>query len=162
MNEASKPGNDMETIATVYAVVWRWLLMSVSRYGSLPSGELLIVVTLIVMDRAGYHPTVTELSDITGMPKSSISRYVSDQMSDGFLEEYIDAKDRRRRRLRPTEAARQEMRDIWFAEIPDAFDPALRDGVNPMLSPDASVDEVMEYLKASSAKSLPRVNKKPG
>ncbi len=147
-----------KAVAISYAIVWRWLLLSVQRYGSLPTGELLAVLTIVVLDRAGYHPTVTDLADITGMPKSSISRYVSDQMSQGFVEEYIDAEDRRRRRLRPTKAAREEGRGSWNAGIEAAYEQAVSSAVNPTLRPDAPIEEVIDYLKLSMQSGLPRVN----
>jgi hypothetical protein len=78
-----------------YAVVWRWLNLSVHRYGSTPTGQTLAVLTIVLLSDLGYHPTVTELAEITGLPKSTISRYVSFEMSAGFLEEYIDPADRR-------------------------------------------------------------------
>lgn len=91
-----------------YALVWRWLNLSVHRYGSTPTGQVLTVLTIVLLADLGYHPTVTELAEITGLPKSTVSRYVSFEMSAGFLEEYIDPNDRRRRMLRPTTKATDE------------------------------------------------------
>lgn len=105
--------SDLE-ISDVYTMFWRLVQMSVHRYGSHPTGELLIVLTIMLLDQVGYNPTVTELADITNLPKSSVSRYVSTEMSTGFLEEIIDARDRRRRLLRPTEKAREEQK--WHRE----------------------------------------------
>jgi len=101
--------SDLE-ISDIYTMFWRLVQMSVHRYGSHPTGELLIVLTIMLLDQVGYNPTVTELADITNLPKSSVSRYVSTEMSTGFLEEIIDARDRRRRLLRPTEKAREEQK----------------------------------------------------
>jgi DNA-binding MarR family transcriptional regulator len=98
----------------VYVMFWRLVQLAVHRYGSHPTGELLIVLTIVLLDQAGYHPTVTELAEITRLPKSSVSRYVSTEMSTGFLEEAIDPRDRRRRLLRPTDKARAEL--IWHRE----------------------------------------------
>lgn len=111
MNNLSTP--ELE-LSDVYAMFWRLVQLSVHRYGSHPTGELLIVLTIMLLDQAGYNPTVTELADITNLPKSSVSRYVSTEMSTGFLEEVIDARDRRRRLLRPTEKARAEQK--WHRE----------------------------------------------
>jgi len=97
-----------DQISGMYVMFWRLLEIMVSRYGSFPSGHLLTIVTIILLDRAGYHPTVGELADITRLPKSTVSRYIAGDMSSGYLEEVIDPKDRRRRRLHPTEKSREE------------------------------------------------------
>jgi hypothetical protein len=92
-------------------------------------------------------------------PKSSISRYVSDQMAKGFLEEYIDPQDRRRRRLRPTKAARRELREHWHAEIEATYKQAVSDQDNPTIRADAEVDEIIAYLKGGLAATLPPARK---
>ncbi len=97
----------------LYALVWRYLHLTVHRYGSMPTGQMLVVMTIITLSDLGYCPTVTELAEITGIPKSSISRYISAEMAAGLLEEIIDPGDRRRRRLRPTAAAEEER--AWHA-----------------------------------------------
>jgi DNA-binding MarR family transcriptional regulator len=101
-------------LTDVYMMFWRLVQLAVHRYGSHPTGELLIVLTIVLLDRVGYHPTVTELAEIANLPKSSVSRYVSTEMHNGFLEEVIDPRDRRRRLLRPTEKAREEQK--WHRE----------------------------------------------
>jgi len=101
-------------IVYLYATFWRMLSLAVHRYGSSPSGQLLVVISMIILDRYEYQPTVTELADITQLPKSSISRYVAAEMNAGMLEEFIDPHDRRRRRLRPTPRAKEEQ--AWFAQ----------------------------------------------
>lgn len=109
------PAADHEPdIVYLYATFWRMVSLAVHRYGSSPSGQLLIVLSLIILDRFGYQPTVTELADITQLPKSSVSRYVAAEMNAGMLEEFIDPHDRRRRRLRPTAKAKSEQK--WHAE----------------------------------------------
>ncbi len=106
MTDKNKP--DL-TADDVYVMFWRLVQMAVHRYGSHPTGELLIVLTILLLDRAGYNPTVTELADIANLPKSSVSRYVSTEMANGFLEEVIDSRDRRRRLLQPSAKAREEL-----------------------------------------------------
>lgn len=95
-------------IVYLYATFWRMVSLAVHRYGSAPTGQLLLVLTMLILDRYGYQPTVTELAEITQLPKSSVSRYVAAEMSAGMLEEFIDPNDRRRRRLRTTAAAKKE------------------------------------------------------
>lgn len=106
MIDTNKP--DLTT-DDVYVMFWRLVQMAVHRYGSHPTGELLIVLTIVLLDRAGYNPTVTELAEITNLPKSSVSRYVSTEMANGFLEEVIDSRDRRRRLLQPSAQGRAEL-----------------------------------------------------
>ncbi|MGI9343410.1 MAG: MarR family transcriptional regulator [Gammaproteobacteria bacterium] len=105
---------DNTELSDVYVMFWRLVQLAVHRYGSHPTGELLIVLTIMLLDQAGHNPTVTELADITNLPKSSVSRYVSTEMSAGFLEEVIDPRDRRRRLLRPTKRALDEQN--WHRE----------------------------------------------
>jgi DNA-binding MarR family transcriptional regulator len=109
MGIMSDGNGDQYDVLTLYALFWRLLSLAVHRYGSAPNAETLVVVTIVILDRFDYQPTVTELADITQLPKSSISRYVSQEMSAGMLEEFIDPDDRRRRRLRPTPEARKEL-----------------------------------------------------
>ena len=94
----------------IYAMYWRLIALAVHRYGSAPSGQMLTVLTLLLLDRVDHHPTVGELAQITRLPKSTVSRYVSTEMSCGHLEEKIDPNDRRRRLLYPTSKAREEQR----------------------------------------------------
>ena len=95
-------------IAEVYSMFWRFMEMVVHRYGSSPTGGVLTVLTLSLLDQVDYHPTIGELAEITRLPKSTVSRYVSTEMNSGYLEEVIDPDDRRRRRLYTTKKARDE------------------------------------------------------
>ncbi|MDP6673262.1 MAG: MarR family winged helix-turn-helix transcriptional regulator [Gammaproteobacteria bacterium] len=95
-------------LSGIYAMFWRLLAVLVGRYGSFPSGHLLTILTTVLLDRADYHPTVSELVDITRLPKSAVSRYVALDIESGFLTEVIDPNDRRRRLLHPTLKSKQE------------------------------------------------------
>lgn len=95
-------------VSNIHALLWQLLSFNVARYGSYPTGQLLTVLTFVLLDEAGYFPTVTELAEITRLPKSTVSRYVSIELSKGDLEEIIDPGDRRRRRLRRSEKALEE------------------------------------------------------
>ena len=94
--------------------LWSFAFMSVHRYGGSPSSEILLVLTILMLDQAGQNVTVSELAEITGLPQSNVSRYVSDQLRIGHLEEEIDPKDRRRRVLRPTDEGLAEQN--WLSE----------------------------------------------
>jgi DNA-binding MarR family transcriptional regulator len=87
---------------------WRIMHMFMSRYGSVPLGQMLVDLTTLVLNELGRPPTVTDLCDATGLPKSSISRYVSAQMKLDMIEEVIDSKDRRRRKLVLTQKGKDE------------------------------------------------------
>ena len=89
-------------------IFWRTLHLFMSRYGSIPVGQLLVGLTTITMNELGRPPTVGELCEVTGLPKSSISRYIAAQMELGVVTEEIDPRDRRRRKLIPTEEGRNE------------------------------------------------------
>jgi DNA-binding MarR family transcriptional regulator len=102
-----------EKINETYAMFWRLVHLAVHRYGSHPTGDLLVVLSIILLERAGVAPTVSDLAEVTGLPKSSVSRYVSTEINTGFLEEAIDPQDRRRRYLKATAHARKEAK--WHA-----------------------------------------------
>ena len=97
-------GQSPSTLLT-YSLVWGWLHFANKRFDPMSSGQMLTAMTIIMLHDMGYEPTVSDLTRLTGMPKSSVSRYVSREMQLGFLEEYVDPADRRQRRLRATAAA---------------------------------------------------------
>ncbi len=103
-----------EHLSGVYAAFWRFMDMSVHRYGSSPTGQVFMVITIMMLDRVDHHPTVGELAEMTRLPKSTISRYVAVEMGRGMLAEVIDPGDRRRRRLHLTAEARKE--GLWHRE----------------------------------------------
>ena len=89
-------------------IIWRVLQLFLARYGSVPLGQLLVSMTTVVLNEMGRAPTVTELCEATGLPKSSISRYISAAMEQDLVSETIDADDRRRRMLGQTETGKTE------------------------------------------------------
>ena len=94
--------------AAQMVILWRVMHLYMARYGSIPMGQMLVGLTTIIMNELGRPPTVTDLCEATGLPKSSISRYISAQMEQGVVMETIDPEDRRRRKLVQTEAGRTE------------------------------------------------------
>ncbi len=98
----------------LFAALWRFVQLTVHRYNSGVTGEVLVVMTIVILDRAGRHPTVSELASITGLPKSNVSRYVSNQLEVEHLTEVIDIQDRRVRRLYPTKEGRKEQE--WISQ----------------------------------------------
>ena len=91
-------------------IFWRIMHMYMSRYGSIPLGQMLVELTTVTLNELGRPPTVTDLCDATGLPKSSISRYISAQMTQNMVAEIIDPTDRRRRKLVLTEKGTDERR----------------------------------------------------
>lgn len=91
-------------------IFWRIMHSYMSRYGSIPLGQMLVDLTTIVLNEIGRPPTVTDLCEATGLPKSSISRYISAQMKADMVAEIIDPQDRRRRKLVLTEKGINERR----------------------------------------------------
>ena len=99
---------DLETSRRL-GIYWRLIHLSVCRYGSHPTGQLLTAYTMDLLIEAGYEPTISDLCRATGLPKSTISRYVSWQIHHGYAREVIDPHDRRVRRLQQTKKGRSEM-----------------------------------------------------
>lgn len=104
----SNSASDDSVVGSIYATFWRMIYMGVNRYASYPTGELLVVMTIVLLDMAGYKPTISDLVDITGLNKSNVSRYVSRQIKNGFMTDVINPQDRRRRRYCPTPKGKNE------------------------------------------------------
>ena len=115
------------------AILWRILHLMVSRYGNHPMGQVLVALTMIFLNDRGKPPTLTDICEATGLPKASVSRYVSWQLSQGFAKEKLDPEDRRRRLLVQTAKGRKEWEwqveqmEAIFQDI-DELDYRLRDG----------------------------------
>jgi len=93
------------------AIFWRILHLLTARYGNHPMGQLLVALTMVFLNDRDRPPTMTELCRATGLPKASVSRYVSWQIKQGLAKEVIDPADRRQRRLVQTPKGRQE--SVW-------------------------------------------------
>ncbi len=103
------------------ALFWRILHMLTARYGNYPMGQLLVALTMVFLNERGTPPTMTEICAATGLPKSSVSRYVSWQIKHGLAREKIDPNDRRQRRLVQTAKGKAEW--TWQVEqLGELFD----------------------------------------
>lgn len=100
------PGSQM-------AIFWNILHMLTARYGNHPMGQLLVALTMIFLNERGMPPTLTDLCEATGLPKASVSRYVSWQVREGLVTEEVDQNDRRRRLLVQTKKGKSE----WHWQI---------------------------------------------
>jgi DNA-binding MarR family transcriptional regulator len=96
------------------ALFWRILHLMLARYGSHPMGQLLVALTMVFLNERGMPPTLTDLCRATGLPKSSVSRYVTWQIEEGLAKETVDPNDRRRAYLVQTPKGRAEW--IWQVE----------------------------------------------
>ncbi len=115
----------------LFAALWKFLQLSVHRYGSGLTGEVLVVMTIVILDRGDRHPTVSELASITGLPKSNVSRYVSRQLEVGHLAEVIDSQDRLVRSLYPTKEGRKEQK--WISQqVSDVAEAIGRNDIGPL------------------------------
>jgi len=105
---------------TQMTIFWRIMQLLIRRYGNNPMGQTLVVLTMVFLNERGMPPTLTQLCKATGLPKASVSRYVSSQIREGLVEEIIDSKDRRRRLLVQTEKGKREW-DEQFANLNKIF-----------------------------------------
>lgn len=92
------------------SVFWRILHLMIARYGNHPMGQALVALTMVFLNERGMPPTLTDLCEATGLPKASVSRYVSWQLSEGLVRESVDPDDRRRRLLMQTRKGKSEWR----------------------------------------------------
>ena len=102
------------------AIFWRILHLLTARYGNYPMGQLLVALTMVFLNERGMPPTLTDLCKATGLPKASVSRYVSWQLSQGLAKETVDPKDRRRRLLVQTRKGKNCLNHpyVWIVVLP--------------------------------------------
>ena len=144
---------NQKDVSAVYAMFWRMIHMTVHRYDSNPTAELLTVMSLILLDLIGYRPTVGDLVKMTGLKKSSVSRYVAAQIKTGYLTEVVDPQDHRRRHLCVTPRAREERQ--WYRkqilEIAHSSSEALA-GLGETSDPVADLKKVLLGITESPTK----------
>ncbi len=146
----SKSASTDGLAGSIYATVWRMVYLSVHRYSSNPTRELLTVMTILLLDKVGVSPSTAELAELTGLPKSDITRYVSRQIRNGFLKDTVSLSDRRERRVALTQKGKQEEawhqdRTLDLARITDA---AIR-GVGDSKEPFADLKAILLGMKSS-------------
>ena len=113
-------------------IFWRILHLITSRYGNYPMGQTLVALTMVFLNERGMPPTLTDLCEATGLPKASVSRYVSWQLREGLCKEQVDPSDRRRRLLVQTPKGKAEW-DWQLSELNRIFDEVdeMHDANNP-------------------------------
>lgn len=112
MNNKGISGEDFFEAGQM-AIFWSILHFMISRYGNQPMGQPLVILTMVYLNERGMPPTMTQLCQATGLPKASVSRYVSLQIEAGFVKETVDPNDRRRRGLVQTAKGRAE----WKSQV---------------------------------------------
>jgi len=99
---SSEPQFSHLTTEGQMAIFWRILHLTTVIWGNFPAGQLLVALTMSFLHNRGVNPTLGDLCKATGLPKATVSRYVSWQLEQGLAKEEIDPKDRRRRVLMRT------------------------------------------------------------
>ena len=116
------------------AIFWRVLHLLIGRYGNHPMGQLLVALTMVFLNEQGTPPTMTDVCDATGLPKASVSRYITWQINEGLVTEEIDPHDRRRRFLLQTAKGKREWKwqikqmESLFSTISSEADAARTEG----------------------------------
>ncbi len=129
------------------SVFWRILHLMIARYGNHPMGQALVALTMVFLNERGMPPTLTDLCEATGLPKASVSRYVTWQLSQGLVKETIDPNDRRRRLLVQTRKGKAEWRwqtqqlEKLFGEVGDLDEKMRSEGDQ------RDADEILETMK---------------
>jgi len=141
-------------------IFWRIMHLYMSRYGSIPIGQMLVELTTVVLNELGRPPTVTDLCDATGLPKSSISRYISAQMTANMVTEVIDPQDRRRRKLVLTDNGKNERR--WqVKQVRKIIDDVMAwDYKNQQANQRIDPDLEFERMKLNNANSPEMIGRK--
>ena len=142
-------------------LLWRILHFHVARYGSVPTGQFLVGHTIVLLNELGRHATVAELTKATGLPQTSVSRYVADQIDQGYLEEVIDPEDRRRRLLYMTAEghAERERQAQYFSSVIDeiaGYQRARPDKSEQVLTPDEVLNRLVEITRSESPEAITR------
>ena len=159
---AGKDIDSIELTAEAQAhIVWRILHFHVCRYGSVPTGQFLVGHTIVLLNELGRHATVAELTKATGLPQTSVSRYVADQIDQGFLEEVIDPEDRRRRLLFMTDEghAERERQAEYFSKMIDEireYQSARPNRRDRVLTPDQVLERLIEITETEAPELMER------
>lgn len=93
---------------------WLWLALAyhAHRFGGRPIGEVLCSWTTILLLDRGLRPTVGEIARASGLPRPTVSRYISHTIEQGWAEERVNPDDRRRRELHLTKSGERELESI--------------------------------------------------
>lgn len=135
-------------------VFWRILHLITARYGNHPMGQTLVALTMVFLNEQGLPPTLTDLCEATGLPKATVSRYVSWQIREGLCEEHIDPADRRRRLLIQTAKGKGEW-EWQIEELGTVFADAAR-MYRESLSHGAMSAEVLLAMMKELTKNSPQ------
>jgi len=93
---------------------WLWVMVSyhAHQFRGRPIAEVLASWTNILLIHQGLNPTIGDIARASGLPRPTVSRYVSNTIENGWAEERVNPADRRRRELHLTEAGAKELESI--------------------------------------------------
>lgn len=93
---------------------WLWVMVSfhAHQFRGRPIAEVLASWTNILLIHKGFNPTIGDIARTSGLPRATVSRYVSSTIQSGWAEERVNPQDRRRRELHMTEAGAKELESI--------------------------------------------------
>jgi DNA-binding MarR family transcriptional regulator len=153
---------DRISIEAQMGIFWRILHFLIARYGNNPMGQLLVTLSMIYLNERGLAPTLTDLCEATGLPKASVSRYVSEQIKHGLVREQIDPADRRRRYLVQTAKGKREW--LWQVEqLEKQFDEITAEAEAVFGGgPWDTAEVLMEKMIEMTQDAPPRLSRGPG
>jgi DNA-binding MarR family transcriptional regulator len=136
---------------------WLWVMVSyhAHQFRGRPIAEVLASWTNILLIHQGLNPTIGDIARASGLPRATVSRYVSNTIKNGWAEERVNPDNRRRRELHLTEAGAKELASI-VAFFHDMFRELLASQPNDGDS--VSGDDYLERLATMSAQISKRLS----
>lgn len=131
-----------------WSLYWLLAKRGMHCYDASSTGEILAVLSIIMLDKAGGPVTSGELAEFTGLPRANVSRYAARQIEAGYLEEVVDPKDRRRRLLRVTAKGRREQQA--HAKELSEFIARLGTVRNNRIYGDRSIENLVDMLSTAT------------
>ncbi|MFW2405021.1 MAG: MarR family winged helix-turn-helix transcriptional regulator [Gammaproteobacteria bacterium] len=122
LDKGLRPLSERERGATAdVQLEWLWIMVNfhASRYRGRPIAEVLASWTNVLLIHKGFNPTIGDIAKASGLPRPTVSRYVSNTIRQGWAEERVNSKNRRRRELHLTAAGERELEFIvqFFHEM---------------------------------------------
>ena len=137
---------------------WLWVMVSfhAHQFRGRPIAEVLASWTNILLLHQGLNPTIGDLAKASRLPRATISRYVSNTIQNGWAEERVNPRNRRRRELHLTEAGAKELEYI-VEFFHGAFDELMANQPND--GEDISGDDYLNRLAEMSARIAERLSR---
>ena len=147
-------GTDAPSAELQFGLLWAVLNFHAHSFSGRPIAEMLVSwTTILLMDR-GFAPTIGDIATATGLPRPTVSRYVSHQIEQGWAEERVNPDNRRRRELFLTETGAHELEFILgyfhdlFGEIlaRDSDDSGSHDGAGLLARMRATSEKIVKDI----------------